>query len=182
MTNNADVVWRVRRSNEPDPYQLEWNHLIDAIRNDQPYNEVQRGAEASLITAMGRMACHTGQVVTRDQMLNGDHEFAPNVDRLTLDGPAPLQAGRRRQIPGAAAGHGDAPRVLRSSERRDRAVDIDSSLGGEPREGRLWHTVDRGFNRPLTRLGSPKRAFATARGIFRNAPVPRGRLALSICL
>ena len=37
----------------------------------------QRGAEASLVTAMGRMAAHTGQVITRDQMLNSDHEFAP---------------------------------------------------------------------------------------------------------
>ena len=50
-----------------------------------------RGAEASLITAMGRMARHTGQVITRDQMLACTHEFAPQVDRLTL-GPAPLVA------------------------------------------------------------------------------------------
>ena len=62
---------------EPNPYQLEWDDLIDAIRNDKPYNEAERGAEASLVTSMGRMAAHTGQVVTYDQMLNCDHEFAP---------------------------------------------------------------------------------------------------------
>jgi len=87
---NADITWRAAAP-EPNPYQLEWNHLMDAIRNDRPHNEVRRGAEASLITSMGRMACHTGQIITRDQALACEHEFAPNVDRLTLDGEAPLR-------------------------------------------------------------------------------------------
>jgi len=76
---------------EQSPYQLEWDDLIDAIRQDKPYNEAKRGAEASLVTSMGRMAAHTGQIVTYDQILNSDHEFAPEADKLTLDGPAPLQ-------------------------------------------------------------------------------------------
>ena len=63
---------------------------MDAIRNNRAYNETARGAEASLITAMGRMAAHTGRIATRDQMLNHNHEFAPNVDRLAMDSPAPL--------------------------------------------------------------------------------------------
>ena len=75
---------------EPDPYQLEWEHLMAAIRSDTPYNEAQRGAEASLVTSMGRMACHTGQVITYEQILNHDQEFAPTIDKLTMDSPAPL--------------------------------------------------------------------------------------------
>ena len=51
-----------------------------AIRADRPYNEVQRGVEASLVTSMGRMSAHTGQVVTFEQMLNCEHEFAPGLD------------------------------------------------------------------------------------------------------
>jgi hypothetical protein len=39
---------------------------------------------------MGRMAAHTGQEITYEQMLNCPHEFAPNVAYLTPDGPAPL--------------------------------------------------------------------------------------------
>ena len=74
----------------PSAYQLEWNDLIDAIRQDKPYNETRRGAIASLVTSMGRMAAHTGGVVTYDQILNCDHEFAPHVDQLAVDGPAPL--------------------------------------------------------------------------------------------
>src|SRR5207249_4315704 len=71
-----DAIWRFPQP-EPDPYQLEWEDLIGAIRHNKPYNEVRRGAEASLVTAMGRMAAHTGRIITRDQMLNCDHDFAP---------------------------------------------------------------------------------------------------------
>ena len=31
--------------------------------------------------------------VTYDQILNTDHEFAPNVGQLTMDGPAPVMPG-----------------------------------------------------------------------------------------
>ena len=82
-------VWAARQP-EPNPYQLEWNDIIDAIRNDKPYNEVERGAMASLVTSMGRMAAHTGRLITMDEMLEHDHEFAPDLARLSYDGPAPL--------------------------------------------------------------------------------------------
>ena len=78
---------------------MEWDDLLDAIRQDKPYNEARRGAEASLVTCMGRMAAHTGQVVTWDEMLNCPHEFAPQVDKLTLDGPAPLLANAEGKYP-----------------------------------------------------------------------------------
>jgi predicted dehydrogenase len=98
IENKDDIVWAYPQP-EPNPYQLEWDDLIDAIRNDKPYNEVDRGAKASLVTSMGRMAAHTGQVITYDQILNGDHEFAPDVDKLTLDSEAPLLADAEGKYP-----------------------------------------------------------------------------------
>jgi predicted dehydrogenase len=90
----SNMIWT---SNTPDdqrdPYQNEWNDLVDAIRDDKPYNEAQRGAETSLVTSMGRMAAHTGQEITYEDILNGEHEFAPTVDQLTMDSPAPVPAG-----------------------------------------------------------------------------------------
>ena len=73
--------------------------LVTAIRNDQPYNEVKRGAEASLVTSMGRMAAHTGRVVTFDEILNCNHEFAPAVASLSVDGPAPLTLDAKGRYP-----------------------------------------------------------------------------------
>lgn len=93
-----ELLWAFPQP-EQSPYQLEWDDLIDAIRNDKPYNEVKRGAEASLVASMGRMAAHTGQIVTFDEMLNHPHEFAPNVDKLTDDSPAPLRAGPDGKYP-----------------------------------------------------------------------------------
>ncbi|MBW3600731.1 MAG: Gfo/Idh/MocA family oxidoreductase [Planctomycetes bacterium] len=84
---------------EPNPYQLEWDHLIAAIREDKPYNEVERGVKASLVTSMGRMAAHTGQIITYDDMLNCEHEFAPGIDKLTMDSPAPLLADNNGRYP-----------------------------------------------------------------------------------
>jgi predicted dehydrogenase len=88
--NRADMTWAFPQP-EPNPYQLEWDHLIDAIRQDKPYNEAKRGAEASLVVTMGRKAVHTGQSVTYEEMLNDAHEFAPGVDKLTMESPAPIQ-------------------------------------------------------------------------------------------
>jgi hypothetical protein len=87
--HRRDVVWAYPQP-EKNPYRLEWEDLVDAIINDKRYNEVPRGVEASLVTSMGRMAAHTGQEITYEQMLNCEHEFAPNVAELTEDGPAPV--------------------------------------------------------------------------------------------
>lgn len=95
---NKNLVWQYG-PNEPNPYQEEWNHLIEAIRQDKPYNEVERGVIASVVTSMGRMAAHTGQVVTYDDMLNCEHEFAPGLEQLTMDSPAPLQADAEGKYP-----------------------------------------------------------------------------------
>jgi hypothetical protein len=93
-------VWesKVDRS-ERNPYQNEWNDLIQAIRRGTPFNEAKRGAQASLVTSMGRMAAHTGQIVTYDQILNSKHEFAPGLDKLTMDSPAPLQRDAKGKYP-----------------------------------------------------------------------------------
>ena len=96
--NKDQLVWAYPQP-EKNPYHLEWQDLLDAIRHNNVYNEVQRGVEASLVTAMGRMAAHTGQVITYDDMLNCDHEFAPGVDKLTLDSPSPLRAGPDGKYP-----------------------------------------------------------------------------------
>ena len=96
--DNAKTAWKFSKPAK-NHYQLEWDDLIDAIRRDKPYNETKRGAEASLVTSMGRMAAHTGRIVTYDDMLNCEHEFAPDVGKLTMDSPAPLLADASGKYP-----------------------------------------------------------------------------------
>ncbi|HRI15162.1 MAG TPA: Gfo/Idh/MocA family oxidoreductase [Verrucomicrobiota bacterium] len=100
---NSDIVWRVTKEQEgptQDPYLLEWEDLIDAVRNNTPYNEAKRGAQASLVTAMGRFAAHTGQVVTYDDYLKNPQEFAPKVNTFDMKSPPPLLSeGGKYPIP-----------------------------------------------------------------------------------
>jgi predicted dehydrogenase len=93
-----EMIWAFPQP-EPSPYQLEWDDLIQAIREDRKYNEAARGAMASLVSSMGRMAAHTGRVITLEQIMECPHEFAPTVDRLTMDGPAPLVADASGKYP-----------------------------------------------------------------------------------
>lgn len=98
--NKGKLIWESGvKSEDGNPYQNEWNALIAAIRDDKPYNETKSGVEASIATSMGRMAAHTGQEVSWDDMLNCDHEFAPNVDKFTMDSPAPVTADKDGKYP-----------------------------------------------------------------------------------
>ena len=96
--HRRDVMWAYPQP-EVSPYKLEWVDLVDAIINDRPYNEVPRSVQACLVTNMGRMAAHTGQEITFQQVLDCPHELAPNVARFTPDGPAPVTADAGGKYP-----------------------------------------------------------------------------------
>jgi len=96
----TNMLWQSQNiPKEGDPYLNEWNALIDAIRNNKPYNEVQHGVETSLVTSMGRMAAHTGMEITYEDMLNSEHEFAPGADKFTPNSPAPVIADADGKYP-----------------------------------------------------------------------------------
>ncbi|MDB6027155.1 MAG: hypothetical protein JWM68_3378 [Verrucomicrobiales bacterium] len=112
--SRASLIWESKVKGE-NPYQNEWNSLIDAIRNDKKHNEVKRGVYASIATSMGRMAAHTAQEISWDDMLNCDQEFAPGADKFTMDSPAPVVADAQGRYPvpqpGRAGGHEYGPAV-----------------------------------------------------------------------
>lgn len=97
--DKGSLTWEYPQPEKHNPYQAEWEHLIEAIRTDATYNEVQRGCMASIVTSMGRMAAHTGQVVKLDQMMNSTHEFAPGIENLTLESASPLQPNAEGKYP-----------------------------------------------------------------------------------
>lgn len=97
----ASMVWTSKvAEDEQNPYQNEWNDLVDAIRDNKPYNEVKRGVEANVVGNMGRMAAHTGRAITFEEMLACKHEFAPGVAEFTTkDSEAPLRADADGRYP-----------------------------------------------------------------------------------
>jgi predicted dehydrogenase len=101
----SNMLWTSKvAAGQEDPYLNEWNDLMDAIRNDKPYNEAKRGVEASLVSSMGRMAAHTGQEITFEDILNCEHEFAPGVDSFTADSATPVKAGADGKYPAPMPG------------------------------------------------------------------------------
>ena len=93
LPEKSKMTWESKVAPEQNnPYVNEWNDLVDAIRSDKPFNEVERGVQASLVSSLGRKAAHTGIAITLEEMLNSEPEYAPGADKFTMDSPAPVQA------------------------------------------------------------------------------------------
>ena len=93
-----DMIWAYPQP-EKSPYQLEWDDLVEAIREDKPYNEVKRGARGQpgdFDGTHGR-SYRTDHPIRSDPQF--DHEFAPDVDQLTADGPAPIMPNNEGNYP-----------------------------------------------------------------------------------
>lgn len=93
-----NVSWRPERE-KVDPWQAEWNDLLDAIRHNRPYNETRRAAFANLAAIMGRAAVHSGRIITWDEAMASDFKFCPDVDSLNENSPAPVKADAQGRYP-----------------------------------------------------------------------------------
>jgi predicted dehydrogenase len=94
----ANIAW----TPTPDahsPWQYEWNEFIASIRRNRPHNEAKRAVYSDLANLMGRAACHTGQVVTWDEIMNSNFQFCDYLDTMTEDSPPPVKADASGQFP-----------------------------------------------------------------------------------
>jgi predicted dehydrogenase len=93
--SHSEVVWTSEiPPGEENPYENEWVSLVDAIRNNKPYNEVPRGIAATNTCNMGRMAAHTGQRISYDDALNHQDVYAPGIENFTMTSPPPLKSNQ----------------------------------------------------------------------------------------
>ena len=102
-TTADNVAWKPQKETV-NPWQAEWNVLLDAIRNDRPHNEARRAALSNLGAIMGRAAVHTGKVITWEEAMASKFQFCPNVAELTADSPAPVQADAQGRYPAPVPG------------------------------------------------------------------------------
>ncbi|MCL4191293.1 MAG: Gfo/Idh/MocA family oxidoreductase [Thermoguttaceae bacterium] len=98
--DEAQRMWQSKvPGDQGNPYQNEWNDLVDAIRADKPYNETEHGVMASLVSSMGRRAAHSAQEITLERMLGSEEEYAPGVDQWTMDSQPPVKADAEGKYP-----------------------------------------------------------------------------------
>jgi predicted dehydrogenase len=101
--DSEKLAWRYKGP-KCDHYQREHDLLFEAIRNDKPYNEAERCAQACLTGIMGRMACESGRLITRDEALASTIELAPGLDKFTQNSNPPAMPDAHGQYPIAVPG------------------------------------------------------------------------------
>ena len=87
-----NLVWEMADP-EPNPYVVEWQVLLDAIRQDKKHNEAHRAAQANFAGIMGRAATHTGKLVTWDDVVNSDFQWVADIDHMSFETEAPVHEG-----------------------------------------------------------------------------------------
>lgn len=102
-TDRNNVAWRPAKETV-NPWQAEWDGLLDAIRNNKTHNEVKRAAYSNLGAMMGRAAVHMGRIITWDEISKSQFRFFPDSDQLTETSPAPVQADAQGRYPAPIPG------------------------------------------------------------------------------
>ena len=89
-TIRGENTWSFPRgARSKNPYQQEHDDLFAAIRENNPYNEVERGAKSTMTAILGRMATYAGREITFEEALNSPVDHLPKF--FAWDAPAPVQ-------------------------------------------------------------------------------------------
>ncbi|HEX2749618.1 MAG TPA: Gfo/Idh/MocA family oxidoreductase, partial [Verrucomicrobiales bacterium] len=86
------TIWRSRSKEDPDPYQVEHDHLYKAIRENTPLNNAYYGAQSTFTSLLGRYATYGGKMVKWDDALAWNNSEMPaklGFDQPTLIQPSP---------------------------------------------------------------------------------------------
>jgi myo-inositol 2-dehydrogenase / D-chiro-inositol 1-dehydrogenase len=81
-------AWEVRLQKGEDGHQLEHYPLIEAIRNDQPFNELEAAAMSTMTAIMGRMATYSGKLIEWDEAINSKLQLMP--EKVSWDMAPPV--------------------------------------------------------------------------------------------
>lgn len=93
------IVWEAPEE-KVNPWDAEWNALLQAIREDREHNEVERAVKSNLATLMGRAALHSGREITWEEMNASTFQLFPGgVDNLTYESVPPVLPDARGFYP-----------------------------------------------------------------------------------
>jgi predicted dehydrogenase len=102
---NAKNAFWTAQSPGNDSYQTEHDRFFKAIRDNQEWNELDRGIDATFVPIMGRMAVETGKDVTAAEAWNSTFQYG-DMAALTFDGDSPCMPDEngdyRIAVPGKA--------------------------------------------------------------------------------
>ena len=75
---------RVQSQWKENPFQVEHEDLVNAIRSDTPLNDGYHGAKSSMTAVLGRMATYSGREVTWEEATQSDLSLAPGIEEYAM--------------------------------------------------------------------------------------------------
>ena len=86
-----NIVWQAPEE-KYNPWDAEWNVLLDSIRQNKPQNEVERAVMSNYADLMGRAAVHSGREITWDEITKSTAQLFPGkIDDLNYDSEPPVK-------------------------------------------------------------------------------------------
>jgi len=85
-----NIAWKAP-DEKFNPWDAEWNVLLDSIRNNKPQNEAKRAAMSNFADLMGRGAVNSGKRTTWDEMVSSQFQFVKNIDEMNYDTEPPVK-------------------------------------------------------------------------------------------
>ena len=79
--------WEKRLKTGEDGHQLEHYPLIEAIRENKPYNEVEQAAMSTMTAILGRMAVYSGKQVEWEDAFNSKLQLMPSHVSWDMEPP-----------------------------------------------------------------------------------------------
>jgi hypothetical protein len=89
--------WSYKGPKPPDAYQVEHDDLMDAIRQNKPYNEAEYGAHSTMTSILGRMASYSGQQIKWDDAINAEVSVMPK--NFAFDAQPPTLPNKEGRYP-----------------------------------------------------------------------------------
>ena len=96
---------RVQSQWKENPFQVEHEDLVNAIRDDTPLNDGYHGAKSSMTAVLGRLATYSGQEVTWEEATQSDLSLAPGIDQYAMNTAPPAVPDEDGKYPIAIPGH-----------------------------------------------------------------------------
>ena len=94
--------WELRLKQGEDGHQLEHYPLIEAIRNDTSYNELEIAAMSTMTAIMGRMATYSGKLIEWDEAIESKLQLMP--EKVSWDMEPPVKPDAEGNYPVAVPG------------------------------------------------------------------------------
>ena len=85
---SKDVLW-TPQSDKNNSRLTQHGIFFSSIRNNQGWNELDHGIDATFVAILGRMAIETGKYVTAEEAWNSTFQYG-DVSKLTLDSDSPV--------------------------------------------------------------------------------------------